>query len=260
MRCQMGGPSSARTVWATAAEVVNVRINSDSYRPWEGDPAAQPGRWPAANSPRGSPVAWATRRMRDRERGLSRSHKALARARRTSSRKRSPDGSLAGCCWPETQSRLVAGAGRSSAPMRDFRGSTRTGWEAPISGPELYKHMFSEVCGSVRRSIGSLVNPASAGPAAREGLAQVDGRHESNRTHGSSNPNSPAYLERPVSDHAPAPGRGGQRPGGRGRCMFWSRPDLRKRTRPIYWGGTEMARGWTLADSTVDALALSRRA
>ena len=33
---QMGGPSSARTVWATAAETVNVRINSDSYRPWEG--------------------------------------------------------------------------------------------------------------------------------------------------------------------------------------------------------------------------------
>ena len=32
----MGGPSSARTVWATAAEVVNVRINADSYRPWEG--------------------------------------------------------------------------------------------------------------------------------------------------------------------------------------------------------------------------------
>ncbi len=33
---QMSGPSFARTVWAEAAEVVNVRINSDSYRPWEG--------------------------------------------------------------------------------------------------------------------------------------------------------------------------------------------------------------------------------
>ena len=32
----MSGPSSARTVWATAAEVVNVRINADSLRPWEG--------------------------------------------------------------------------------------------------------------------------------------------------------------------------------------------------------------------------------
>ena len=33
---QMGGPSSSQTVWTTAAETVNVRINSDSYRPWEG--------------------------------------------------------------------------------------------------------------------------------------------------------------------------------------------------------------------------------
>ena len=32
----LGGPSSALTVPAVAAEVVNVRINSDSYRPWEG--------------------------------------------------------------------------------------------------------------------------------------------------------------------------------------------------------------------------------
>ena len=33
---QMAGPSSARTVWAEAAEVVNVRVNADSLRPWEG--------------------------------------------------------------------------------------------------------------------------------------------------------------------------------------------------------------------------------
>ena len=57
-------------------------------------------------------------------------------------------------------------AGRSSAPMRDF-GATRTGWEAPISGPQLYAHLFSEVsevCGVPA----ALVNPSSAGPAARE--------------------------------------------------------------------------------------------
>ena len=46
--------------------------------------------------------------------------------------------------WPETQL-AGAGAGRSSAPMRDF-GATRTGFEAPISGPQLYAHLFSEVC------------------------------------------------------------------------------------------------------------------
>ena len=33
---QEDGPSDSRTVRATAAEVVNIRINSDSRRPWEG--------------------------------------------------------------------------------------------------------------------------------------------------------------------------------------------------------------------------------
>ena len=33
---QMAGPSSARTVWAEASEVVNVRVNADSLRPWDG--------------------------------------------------------------------------------------------------------------------------------------------------------------------------------------------------------------------------------
>ena len=33
---QEDGPSDSRTVRATAAEVINVRINSDSRRPWEG--------------------------------------------------------------------------------------------------------------------------------------------------------------------------------------------------------------------------------
>ena len=50
--------------------------------------------------------------------------------------------------------------------MRDF-GATRTGWESPPSGPQLYAHLFSEiaeVCGVPA----ALVNPASAGPAARE--------------------------------------------------------------------------------------------
>ena len=67
--------------------------------------------------------------------------------------------------FPETQL-AGAGAGRSSAPMRDF-GATRTGWESPISGPTLYAHLFSEVC-EICGVPGALVNPASAGPAARE--------------------------------------------------------------------------------------------
>ena len=43
--------------------------------------------------------------------------------------------------FPETQL-AGAGAGRSSAPMRDF-GATRTGWESPPSGPTLYAHLCS---------------------------------------------------------------------------------------------------------------------
>ena len=72
--------------------------------------------------------------------------------------------------FPETQL-AGAGAGRSSAPMRDF-GSTRTGWESPISGPQLYAHLFSEVC-EVCGVPAQLVNPASAGPAAREAFRRL---------------------------------------------------------------------------------------
>ena len=72
--------------------------------------------------------------------------------------------------FPETQT-AGGGAGRSSAPLRDFA-STRTGWESPISGPTLYAHLFSEVaeiCGVP----GALVNPTSAGPAAREAFRRL---------------------------------------------------------------------------------------
>ena len=64
--------------------------------------------------------------------------------------------------FPESQM-AGGGAGRSSAPQRDF-GATRTGWDSPISGPQLYAHMLSEVC-EVCGVPGALVNPASAGPA-----------------------------------------------------------------------------------------------
>ena len=165
---QESGPSEARTVRAVASEVVNVRINSDSRRPWKAS-RRSPGRSPAASLPRGWRVAWATKRLLSC-RGLSRSRKGPARRRRIKLSK-AISGALPGrLAFPETQT-AGGGAGRSSAPLRDF-GATRTGWESPISGPTLYAHLFSEVaeiCGVP----GALVNPTSAGPAAREAFRRL---------------------------------------------------------------------------------------
>ena len=159
----MGGPSSARTVWATAAEVINVRINSDSYRPWEGIAplaravasgqlaarlAASLGDEADVVVSRILPIAQGSG-----EGAANQLSKVIA-------------GTLPGrLAFPETQL-AGAGAGRSSAPMRDF-GATRTGWEAPPSAATIYAHLFSEVA-EVCGVPGALVNPASAGPAARE--------------------------------------------------------------------------------------------
>ena len=164
----MGGPSSARTVWATAAEVVNVRINSDSYRPWEGiaplSRAAASGELAARLAGSlGDEADVVVSRILPIAQGSGQAaanqlSKAIA-------------GTLPGrLAFPETQL-AGAGAGRSSAPMRDF-GSTRTGWESPISGPTLYAHLFSEVA-EVCGVPGALVNPTSAGPAAREAFRRL---------------------------------------------------------------------------------------
>ena len=159
----MSGPSSARTVWATAAEVVNVRINADSLRPWEGIAplarAVASGQLAARlASSLGDEADIVVSRIIPIAQGsgegaANQLSKAIA-------------GTLPGrLAFPETQL-AGAGAGRSSAPMRDF-GATRTGFEAPISGATLYAHLFSEVA-EVCGVPGALVNPASAGPAARE--------------------------------------------------------------------------------------------
>ena len=160
---QEDGPSDARTVRAVASEVVNVRINSDSRRPWEGiaplDAARASGELAARlASSLGDEAGVTVSRILPIAQGSGENaanllSKAIA-------------GTLPGrLAFPETQL-AGAGAGRSSAPLRDF-GATRTGWEAPISGPQLYAHLFSEVaeiCGVPSQ----LVSPASAGPAARE--------------------------------------------------------------------------------------------
>ena len=118
---QEGGPSEARTVRAVASEVVNVRINSDSRRPWEGIPplaravasgqlaarlAASLGDEADVVVSRIIPIAQGSG-----ENAANQLTQALT-------------GRLPGrVVWPETQL-AGAGAGRSSAPMRDF-GATR---------------------------------------------------------------------------------------------------------------------------------------
>ena len=165
---QMSGPSEARTVRAVAGEVVNVRINSDSRRPWEGVApivaAAASGQLAARlASSLGDEAAVTVSRIipiaqGSGEEAANQLSKVIA-------------GTLPGrLAFPETQL-AGAGAGRSSAPMRDF-GATRTGWESPISGPQLYAHLFSEVC-EICGVPGALVNPASAGPAAREAFRRL---------------------------------------------------------------------------------------
>ena len=160
---QEGGPSEARTVRAVASEVINVRINSDSRRPWEGIAplaravasgqlaarlAASLGDEADVVVSRIIPIAQGSG-----QNAANQLSKAIA-------------GTLPGrLAFPETQL-AGAGAGRSSAPMRDF-GGTRTGWEAPPSAATIYAHMFSEVC-EICGVPAQLVNPASAGPAARE--------------------------------------------------------------------------------------------
>ena len=162
------GPSETRTVRAVASEVINVRINSDSRRPWEGiaplDAARASGELAARLAASlGDEASVTVSRILPIAQGAGEGaanllSKAIA-------------GTLPGrLAFPETQL-AGAGAGRSSAPMRDF-GATRTGWESPISGPQLYAHLFSEVaeiCGVP----GALVSPSSAGPALRESFRRL---------------------------------------------------------------------------------------
>ena len=134
----MGGPSSARTVWATAAEVVNVRINSDSYRPWEGvGPLARAVASGQLAARLASSLGDEADVVVSRIIPISQGSGEGAANQLT----QALTGRLPGrVVWPETQT-AGGGAGRSSAPMRDF-GATRTGWESPPSGPTLYAHLF----------------------------------------------------------------------------------------------------------------------
>ena len=157
------GPSLTLSQRAVASEVVNIRINSDGYQPWKGIAplarAVASGQLAARLSASlGDEADVVVSRIIPQPQG---SGEAL-----TNKLSKALSGQLSGrLALPET-TQAGGGAGKSSAPARDFR-AERTGWDAPISGPELYKHLLSEVsevCGVP----GALVNPSSAGPAARE--------------------------------------------------------------------------------------------
>ena len=160
---QMSGPSSARTVWAEASEVVNVRINADSYRPWEGiaplSRAAASGELYARLSESlRDEASVAVVRLIPQPQGTGSPIQDNLRAALT--------GKLPGrVAFPETTA-AGGGAGRSSAPLRDW-GATRLGYEADTPAGTLYAHLFSE-CAECCGVPAALVNPASAGPAARE--------------------------------------------------------------------------------------------
>ena len=160
---QEGGPSEARSVRAVASEVVNVRINADSYRPWEGI------------SPLGRAVA--SGELYSRLSGSLRDEASVLVARLvplaqgtgdvvTNNLRAALTGTLPGrTAFPETQAGGM-GAGRSSAPLRDW-GATRLGYDAEAAPGELYAHLFSEVA-EVCGVPAALVSPSAAGPAARE--------------------------------------------------------------------------------------------
>ena len=159
---QMPGPSAARTVWAEAAEVVNVRVNADSLRPWEGiaplSRAAASGELYARLSESlRDEASVAVVRLIPQPQGST----LLFDNMRAVLTGQIPSRVL----FPETTA-AGGGAGRSSAPLRDW-GATRLGYEAEAAAGTLYAHLFSE-CAECCGVPAALVNPASAGPAARE--------------------------------------------------------------------------------------------
>ena len=160
---QESGPSEARTVRAVASEVVNVRINSDSRRPWEGVP-------PLARAVASGQLAARLAASLGDEADIvvSRIIPIAQGSGETAANQLSKaiSGALPGrLAFPETQL-AGGGAGRSSAPLKDF-GATRTGWESPISGPTLYAHLSVKWRKSVACPARSSIRPARGLPRAK---------------------------------------------------------------------------------------------
>ena len=156
-------PHIALSVPAVAPEVVNVRINSDSYRPWEGIAplarAAASGKlYSALSRQLGDEAAVLVARFIPMPQGSTIDRDTL-RAALTS-------GKLPGrLTFPETTA-AGAGAGRSSAPLTDWKAAA-TGFAATEPATKLYADLRAETCEACGVP-GVLASPMAAGPAARE--------------------------------------------------------------------------------------------
>ena len=238
---------------AVASEVVNVRINSDSRRPWEGVP-------PLARAVASGQLAARLAASLGDEADIvvSRIIPIAQGSGETAANQLSKaiSGALPGrLAFPETQTRWRRRRSVKRADCKDF-GATRTGWESPISGPTLYAHLFSEVaeiCGVP----GALVNPTIGWtmPRVRAGRRLTVGTIEPYARLLESELSR--VLERPVTIKlrrlggvdAAGPGAGASR-ADRGRFCARGRAGT-------LGVGLMMARGWVLEDSEIDRLELS---
>ena len=159
----MGGPSAAETVRTVAAETVNVRLNADSYRPWEGiaplTRAAQSGTlYGRLAASLGNEAAVAVLRLIPMPGGSTVNTDAL--------RSRLARGEIPGRLAFPTTTAAGFGAGRSSSPLTDWK-ALRVGFDGTEAAVKLYALLMTEAaecCGVPAQ----LVNRDSAGPAARE--------------------------------------------------------------------------------------------
>ena len=140
------GPSDSRTVRAVASEVVNVRINSDSRRPWEGiAPLAQ-----AAAS--GQLAARLSASLGDEAAVVVSRIIPIAQGSGEGAANQLSQALTGTAPWPgglAGNAARGAGAGRSSAPMRDF-----------VRAPDGRSPGFERTCSPNRKSAGrQLVNP-----------------------------------------------------------------------------------------------------
>ena len=244
---QESGPSEARTVRAVASEVVNVRINSDSRRPWEGVP-------PLARAVASGQLAARLAASLGDEADIvvSRIIPIAQGSGETAANQLSK--AILGCApgrlaFPETQ---LAGAAQVGQARRCETLARRgPGGSHQSAGRRSTRIFSAKWRKSVACPVRSSIRPARGLPRAKHGGGLTVGTCEP--TPGCSHPNSAASLERPVTIKLRR--LGGVDAAGRARALHvLTEAGSSQRQRRNSWGGTEMARGWVLEDSEIDPL------